>query len=222
MERHGADLERDPGKHEHQAEKQAERRLAAGECRRNAVEVHRAREAIQQRDSIKQDAARECAEHEIFETGLRRAVVRPSVGREHIGSEALELEADVERDQAGRGNHDRSAQRREQDQHRIFGSMLRLALEPAVRGNDRHRRREKNDRLPECSEQIGGDQTAEQAAGIGRGARERNSGGNQHGDRRPARKADDAASTPGRDHHQDHAANDEDQLGQYGCELVHQ
>ena len=51
-------------------------------------------------------------------------VVGAAVGGEDVGGEALQLEADIEREQAGRRDHHRHADRAEQDQHRIFGAML--------------------------------------------------------------------------------------------------
>ena len=147
------------------------------------VEVHRAGEAVEQRHAEEQDAAGERAEDEIFEPRFGRALVGAAEGGEDVGRRGLQLEPDVERDQAGGRDHHRAAERGEQDQHRIFGAMLGIALEPAVRGDDRDRRREEDDRLAERREEVGRDLAAEDRPGVGRR-------------RRPERRSRRAARRP--------------------------
>ena len=65
--------------------------------------------------------------------------------------------------------------------------MLEVALEPAVRGDDRHRRGEEDQHLAERAEAVGDDQPAEQGAGVLRAADQGDDrGDDQQGDRRPA------------------------------------
>ena len=42
--------------------------------------------AVEQRDAVEQDPARERAEHEIFEAGLGRALVGAAIGGKHIAA----------------------------------------------------------------------------------------------------------------------------------------
>ena len=63
------------------------------------VEAGRAGEAVEQGDAVEQDAARQRAEDEIFEARLGRARVAALEARQHISGEALQLEADIERQQ---------------------------------------------------------------------------------------------------------------------------
>ena len=95
------------------------------ERRGDAGEAGRPGEAVEQRNAVEQDAAGKRAEHEIFEARLGRALVGAAVGGEHVAREAVQLEPDVERDQARRRDHDAHADRGEQDQHRIFAAHAR-------------------------------------------------------------------------------------------------
>ena len=81
----------------------------------------------------------ERAEHEIFEARLGRARVAALEGGEDIGGEALQLEADIEGEQVAGRDHHPHADRREQDQHRIFGAIIAVAAEPAHRREHRDR-----------------------------------------------------------------------------------
>ena len=88
----------------------------------------------------------ERAEHEIFEARLGRARVAALEAGEDIGGEALQLEADIEGEEVGRRDHHPHADRREQDQHRIFGAIVagrgRTSSSPrASRPRRRHRSR---------------------------------------------------------------------------------
>ncbi len=140
VERHRADLEGHAGEREHQPEQQADRRRrVAREGGGDAVETGRAGEAVEQGNTVQQDARGEPAKDEIFEAGFGAALVRAAIGGQDVARQAGQLEADVERHQAGRGDHHRRADRGEQDQHRIFGGMLEIAFEPVVGGDDRDR-----------------------------------------------------------------------------------
>ena len=222
MEGNRGNLEGKAGKNEHETEQQAERGGSVPrECGRDAVEVHRSGEAVKKRNAVKQDAARKRSENEIFKPRLRRTVVRPPVRCEHIGREALQFEAYVERHETGRGDHHRPAERREEDQHRIFGAMLGIAFEPAVRRDDGDRGGEENDGLAERAEHVGRDQTAEHAAGVGRRTDQREGRDDEKCDGGPTGHTADSTPAERSDHHQDDAANREDQLRQDGCKLVH-
>ena len=62
-------------------------------------------------------------------------------GGEHVGGEALQLEADIEGEQVAGRDHHPHAERGEQDQHRIFGAIIAVAAEPAHRHQQRRPRR---------------------------------------------------------------------------------
>ena len=107
-----ADLEGEAGEHEDEAEQLADRRRPVAAERAATPEAGRAGEAVEQGDAVEQDAGRERAEDEIFEAGFGRALVGAAVGSEHVGGQALQLEADVERQQARRRHHHAHADRR--------------------------------------------------------------------------------------------------------------
>ena len=71
----------------------------------DAGEAGGAGEPVEQRNAVKQDAAGERAENEIFEPRLGRAFVAAPVGGEDVAREAVQLKPDVEADQACRRDH---------------------------------------------------------------------------------------------------------------------
>ena len=64
-----------------------------------AVERERAGEAVDQRAAVEQHARGERAEHEILEPGLGRARLVAVERGDHVERQALQLEAEIERDQ---------------------------------------------------------------------------------------------------------------------------
>ena len=178
------DLERKSGKHEHEAEQETKRRRTPAEGGGKAGEAHRSGKAIEQRDAVKQDSARERTKDEIFQPRLGRALIGAAVGGKHVAGEALQLEADVERDQARCRDHHAHADGGEDDQHRIFGRMLGSALEPAVRCDDRDGGRWEDDRLAEAREQVLGDEPVEYRPGMGWRADQRGRGSKKQRQRR--------------------------------------
>ena len=206
MERDDARLEGEAGEQEDKPEQQAERRRAAPERRGDAGEAGRSGKAVEQRDSVEQDPARERAEHEIFEAGFGRALVAAAIGGEDVAGEAVELEPDIERNEAGRRDHHAHADGGKDDQHRIFGGMLGPALEPAVGGDDRDRRRREHDRLAEAGEQVLGHEAVEDRPGMRRSADQRGRRCEQQRDCQPVDERRPAAAGEGRDDHQDRSA----------------
>src|SRR4029453_17344309 len=84
VERDGADLERQAGEKENQPEEKAERRRSPRESGGDAGEIGRSGKAVEQRDSVKQDPARERSENEIFEAPLRRPLVGRPLSRQSV------------------------------------------------------------------------------------------------------------------------------------------
>ena len=94
---------------------------AAGWPLRDAAidrEVDRAGEAVDQRGAVEQHAGRQRAQHEILEARLARAHVVALDGGDDVERQALQLEAEVERDQVAGRDHQQHAERRQQQQHR--------------------------------------------------------------------------------------------------------
>ncbi len=94
MERHRAHLEGKTGQQEHHAEQFA---LTHAITQRDgdAIKARAAGKAVKQRRAIKQDAARQRTEHEIFKARLGRPLVLTHEARQHIGGQALHLQPDI-------------------------------------------------------------------------------------------------------------------------------
>ena len=101
--------------------------------------------------------------------------------------------------------------------------MLEVALEPALRADDRRRRGQERDPLAEGTEAVGDDQPAEQGTGAARLAEQGDAGGDQHGDRCPGGDAGHPAAAERGKHQQRERSDGHDQLRQDGEQLlVHQ
>ena len=219
MERHRADLEGEARKGEDDAEQLALRQAVAHRLG-NAREAGRPGKPVEQRDAVEQDAARQRAENEIFEAGLRRAGVGPLETGEDIGREALHLEPDIERQQVGRRGHHAHADRREQDQHRIFGAVIALAPEPARRREQRHGGRDVDHDLGKGCEAVG-----REHAGEGGGALIGDAGHHAHrrdqrNDGEPGQELRRAITGPGSHEHQGEADRAQQLFGENQQEIV--
>ncbi len=94
-------------------------------------EARRAGEAVDQRGAVEQHARGQRAQHEILEAGLARAHVVAADGGHHVERQALQLEAEVERDQIVGRDHHAHAGGRQQHQHRVL-ELLRARLAHVV------------------------------------------------------------------------------------------
>ena len=221
MERYGAKLEGDPGQREDEPKGEAEAGGAGGrEGRAKSGKGGGAREAIEQADAVEQDAAGERAEHEIFEPGLGGAGVVAAVGGQHVGGKAGKLEPDVEHHQVGGADHHRRADRREQDQHRIFGAMFEVLVEPAVGHDDGNCRCQEDDDLAEGCKGVGGPHAAKGAAATLGREHQQDAGPDEQRHRGDMGEAGRAADEGG-DHHQRDRAEAEQDLGK-DCGKGHQ
>ena len=119
VEGRGGHLEGQAADQEHQAEHHAH----GGGSMHGGGDVEepgRSGEAVDQRRAIEQEARRQGAQDEVFETRLRRPRIVPLERAHDIESQGLQLDPDIEADQVAGGDHHAHAQRRQQDQHRIF------------------------------------------------------------------------------------------------------
>ena len=94
-------------------------------------EAGRAGEAVDQRRAVEQHARRQRAQHEILEARLARAQIVAPDGRHHVEREALQLQAQIERDEIVGGDHHAHAGGRQQGEHRIL-ELQRLGLAQVV------------------------------------------------------------------------------------------
>ncbi len=225
VERHGADLEGQARQDEYDAEQGAgaepfrARHLRADRLG-DAAEQGGAGEAVKERDAVKQDAARQRAQHEIFEAGLGGAGVAALERGKDVGGEALQLEADIEGEEVAGRDHHAHADRRKQDQHRIFGAEVAVAAEPAHRRQHRDRGGEVDDDLRKGREAVADEQAVESgAAGVAEAGHE--GGGDGEGEHaEPGQERARAVAGPGRGQHQREAGEGEDQLRRDDDEIV--
>ncbi len=223
MERHRRDLEGEARQHEHQAEQQA-RAHARLHRDGHTGEAGRARKAIEQRNAVEQDARRQRAQHEIFETRFGRTIIAAQEARQNIGGQALQLETDIERQQVDRRHHRAHAHRRQQDEHRILGPHLAFAVEEARGDQDRDRSTDIDQDLGKGREGIGDIEPLIADAAGARGPEQRQPRGGQQQDAQPADRLGRLIAAPGRDEHQRGGAEREDDLRngeRKGSEIAH-
>ena len=150
MERHGGTLEGKPDRDEHHADDQPGRRLAAAAEQTGDVgEAGGSGEAVDQRGSVEQHPRGQRPEHKILEPGFGRAHRIPVEARHDIQGQALQFEAEIERDQIVSRDHDHHPGGREQYQHREFKSGYAVLLVVAEPHDDRDGRAEQHQRLHE-------------------------------------------------------------------------
>ena len=164
MEGHRRDLEGETGKHEDQAEHQAELAVGAGQRRGDLLEAGAAGIAVDERDAVEQHAGRQRAEHEIFEAGFGGTQI-VAIDRGHdVERQRLQLEPEIKRDHAVGRDHQHHAERRQQHQHRIFELVELLLLGEFPRHDQRHRGADQRQHLHEARERIADEGIAEGVA----------------------------------------------------------
>ncbi len=139
MERHGRNLEAEAGKQKDDAENKPGGGCSGFmPCRlRDAGEGHGAGEAINQRRAIEQHARRQRAEDKILQARFGRFQRVAIACRHDVKRQAHQFETEIKRDQIGRRYQHQHAERREQDQNRIFEALLAFALGIIERHRDR-------------------------------------------------------------------------------------
>ena len=133
MERHGRNLEREPGDEKHKSEHESRRNAGTLHHARDDGEIHAAGKAVDQRDTVQHHARRKRAEDEVFESGFSRAQRVAVERREYEQRQRLQLHAHVEADEVGRRNHQRHAAGREHHEDGKFEARLVRILEEALR-----------------------------------------------------------------------------------------
>ena len=162
VERHRRDLEAEAREQEHEAEDQPDAALRRGLG--DAGERHVAGEAVDQRAAVQQHAGRQRAEHEILQARFGRSHGIAVRGGDHVERKTHQFEAEIERDQvAGRDQH-AHADRREQDQDRIFEGLLPRHGEIVERHDDGEGRAGIGQDLHEAGEVVDDEARAEDRA----------------------------------------------------------
>jgi len=128
VERHGGNLEGEPGEDEHQPEGDAGAVTVAHRSS-DRLERDRAGEAVHKAHAVKQHAGGQSAEHEVLETRFGRLDVVAIERGDDVERQTLEFKAEIERNQLVGRDHHHHPERREQDQDRVFEAADLLVLE---------------------------------------------------------------------------------------------
>ena len=176
MERRRRDLEGDAGGDEDDAEDDAEARRSAVERRRDALEGDRAGEAVDERGAVEQHPGGERPEDEVLQPGLGRAQIVAVEGGDDVGRKALQLEAEIERDEVVRRDHHQHADRRQHDEDAELEAVDALAAQIVLRHDDRGAGAEERQDLHELREAVDDEGAVEGRDAPGRQR--------QHGDER--------------------------------------
>ena len=127
-----------------------------------AAKLGRAGEAVDQRGAVEQHAGGQRAQHEVLEARLARAHVVAADGRHHVERQALQLEAEIERDQIVGRDHHHHAGGRQQHEHRVL-ELLRSRLAHVVEGEQqRARAGHEGEHLHEAAEAVDHEAAVEQ------------------------------------------------------------
>ncbi len=118
-------------------------------------ETGRAGEPVKQAHAEQQDARSKRAQHEILEARFRRTVVHPQERGHDVGREAIEFEADIQRQQVSRRDHHAHAERGEHDEQREFGAHRLEAVEERRRNDQRYASARIDQQLGERCEGVG-------------------------------------------------------------------
>ena len=212
VKRHRGDLEAEAGEQEHDAEDQADAALPGRP--RDAGEVDGAGKAIDQRSAVKQHARGQRAEDEIFQAGLGRAQRAAVACRHDIERQAHQFEAEIKRNEVGRRNQHQHAKRREQDQHGIFKTLLRLAPGVIDRHGNRGGRAEQRQNFQETRKFVDDEAAAESHQLTGRQHRKDHTGEREQHDRGAVDKAAGVGGPIHAHEQKRHGANAEHNLRQ--------
>ncbi len=152
------DLEREADDHEHHADDGPRRGLGGrGQRSGQSGEIHRAGEAVNQRDAVEQQPGGKRAEHEILEPGLGRAQLVAGEGGEHVLRQRLQLERKIKRDQVGGRRHAHHADHAKQHQYRELEARDIVLAIVVERQNERKCRAHQHQNLDEDGELIDGE-----------------------------------------------------------------
>ena len=170
MERHGRNLEGQAGDDQHDADDNAHGRNTAGRLgqhRSDIDECRRAGEAIDHGGAIEQHARGQRAEDEVLHAGFGRTQIVPAEGGDHIERQALQFQAEIERDQVVRRQHQQHADGRQQHQNGKLEAAHPLALDIVHGHDDRERRTGEHQDLEEHAELVDDEETAEGGGAVG-------------------------------------------------------
>ena len=229
MEGHRRDLEGDADEEEHEPDSEADvvgHRPRLGDLGDHG-EVDRAGEAVDERAAVEQHAGRKRSQHEILEAGLAGADVVALDGGDDVERQALQLDAEEERDEVAGRDHQHHAESGEQQEHRVLEAQQLGAGEIAERHDENERRAGEHQELHEAGEGIGDERAFKQARALRGSGREQDRGGEHNEDRDHMRGEIAALGAPAErpEHEQHHCAHGEDDLGQHRRilrELLHE
>ena len=131
----------------------------------DGVEVGGAGEAVDQRGAVEQHARGERAEDEVLQPGLGRAHVVAVEGGDDVERQALQLEAEIERDQVVGRDHQHHAERWRAGPARGTRSGRCLALDVVQRRSAGERRADQHQHLDEDGEGVDDEHAAEASTG---------------------------------------------------------
>ena len=212
MERHRRDLEAEAGEQEDDAEDQPD--AAVRGRLRDAGKAHRAGEAVNQRRAIEQHSRGQRAEHEIFKPGLGRTQLVAMARGDDIKRQAHQFEAEIERDQVGRRYQHQHAERREQDEHGIFETLLAFLFCVIERHGDRGGRADQRQDFQKSREIIDDEAAAEGRQRAFGKKQQYDAGDHQQRDRRDIDDPARVLAAKHAQHQQRHGAEPEHEFGQ--------
>ena len=140
VEGHQRDLEAEAHQQERQAETELQREAVRRDRTRDDVEPRAAGGAVDERDAVEQERARERAQQKVLDRGLARTRVAAQRPRQHVDRHRHDLEGEEDHDQVVGRRHERHARGREQDQCIVFARRY-LVLAQIVDGHEERARR---------------------------------------------------------------------------------
>ncbi len=134
---------------------------------RDALDVERAGGAVDHRHAVEQHARGQRAQHEVLHRRLGGRV-RPPVHRHHrVQRQRLQLEAEVEREEAVGRDHHHHAEQREQRQHEGLAAEQPARREVAARVEQHQRDGEVAEELEQVRQHVVDDQPVERERRLG-------------------------------------------------------
>ena len=172
MERHYADLECEARDDEHEA--QRERKPLLGNRRpiripraqlaerlRYLRDVQRARDAVDHRHAIQQQARRERPEHEVLHSRFGRHCRIPVERNHGIQAQRHQLEAQIQREEVIARDHHHHAEHREERQREVFAAIHAAIIQIGSRVDEAHGHRDIRHELQDRRHRVGDEHAVE-------------------------------------------------------------
>ena len=156
VERRGAELEREAGNDEDQAEDEhALVGLALADDFEDARNVEAAGGAVHHRQAVEQEARRQRAEHEVLHRRLGAGAMVAPQGHQRIERQAHQLQAEIDDEEVVGRDHDAHAEQREQRQREELAlqHLARADVRTRIGDGDHHRYR--GEERQQVAERVG-------------------------------------------------------------------